>query len=365
MPNKEIMALHHSSFIVDGHADTFWRIASAVPLRITNRNQALKGKSSAKYRFFHDAPDFFQGTPPTRPGKIAKSHVDFQRLKQGGTNLQFMAIYSPPKYTGLDATTFALKMLFEILNAIRESNHRLHRLTLIKSAADLNNAIKNDSLSFLINIEGGNPLNKDLGLLRMFYDMGVRALGLTHNPYNDLGDGIGVKRPKGLTPFGKSVVREMNRLGMLIDCAHLAKPGFKDVARIARGPFISSHTGVRALRDIPRNLDDEQIREIARRKGVMGVFYLPDYLKKFTKKKDSATVKDVVNHIQYIADKFGVDYVGLGSDWDGYGGVTYGLEDCSYLPNITAELVHRGFNQTEIRKILGGNFVRVIKQILR
>ena len=351
-------------------------------------------KGTAKYKYFRATPDFFTGIPSTKPGQQAKSHVDFQRLKAGGTNLQFMAAYTPPTYTSINATTYALRMLFEILHAIRESNHRfryrglsrvhrLHRLikykesggtassehkrheiTLIKSKTDLNQTIKNDALSFLINIEDGNPLNQDLGLLRMFYDLGVRSLGLTHNPHNDLGDGIGVKNPKGLTPFGKSVVREMNRLGMLIDVAHLARPGFKDVARIARGPIISSHTGVRALRDIPRNLDDEQIKEIARRKGVMGVFYLPDYLKKFTRKNDSATIKDVVNHIQYIADKFGVDYVGLGSDWDGYGGVTHGLEDCSYLPNITQELVHRGFNQTEIRKILGGNFVRVIKQIL-
>ncbi|MEW6027560.1 MAG: dipeptidase, partial [Planctomycetota bacterium] len=272
------------------------------------------------------------------------------------------------RYIGLDATAFALKMLFEILNAVRQSSHGLHRkdeITLIKSNADLNNLVRRDGMGFLINIEGGNPLNKNIGMLKVFYDLGVRSLGLTHNPHNDLGDGIGVKHPKGLTAFGKSVVRELNRMGMLIDCAHLAKPGFRDVARIARGPIISSHTGVRALRDIPRNLDDEQIKEICRRKGVMGVFYLPDYLKSFKRKKDSATVKDVVNHIQYIADKFGVDYVGLGSDWDGYNGVAYGLEDCSYLPNITAELVHRGFNQTEIRKILGGNFVRVIRQVLR
>ncbi|MDI6787596.1 MAG: dipeptidase, partial [Planctomycetota bacterium] len=247
------------------------------------------------------------------------------------------------------------------------SQSRTNKIYLVKSIKDILLAVKNPAhnvMCWVISIEGGNPLNKNLSLLDVFYDLGVRAIGLTHNPHNDLGDGIGVSNPKGLTPFGKEVVRRMNRLGMIIDIAHLAKPGFKDVIRLSRGPIISSHTGVRALRDIPRNLDDEQIKEIVRRKGVIGIFYLPEYLKKFSRKKDSAEVKDVINHIQYIADKFGVDYVGLGSDFDGYGGITYGLEDVTYLPNITAELVRRGFSEREIKKVLGGNFVRVIKKIL-
>ncbi|MEK7309830.1 MAG: dipeptidase [Planctomycetota bacterium] len=360
MPNKEVLKLHHKSFIVDGHADTFSKILSA---------------KSPGYQYGphkSQMSDFFQRIPKAKAGKFTHSHMDYHRTRQGGTNLQFMAVYTPPTYTGLEATAYALKMVFEVLQAVRQSSLGLdsrlrgnNGLVVVKSSADLTDLIRRDGMGFLINIEGGNPLNKDLGLLKVFYDLGVRAMGLTHNPRNDLGDGIGIKYPKGLTTFGKTVVKEMNRLGMLIDVAHLAKPGFRDVIRLSRGPIISSHTGVRALRDIPRNLDDEQIKEICRRKGVMGVFYLPDYLKKFSNKKNSATVKDVVNHIQYIADKFGVDYVGLGSDWDGYGGITYGLEDCSYLHNITAELAHRGFNQTEIKKILGGNFVRVIKQILR
>ena len=385
-------------------------------------------KGSKKYKYFRATPDFFQGIPPTKPGQMAKSHVDFQRLKMGGTNLQFMAVYTPPNYVGLEArpndrshpvgraTTYALKLVFEILQAVRQSSlpvsfpckresrinmdspafagaglleftphlmrGRNDELVIVKSASDLTALVKRDAMGFLINIEGGNPLNKDLGMLKVFYDLGVRSLGLTHSVRNDLGDGIHVKNPKGLTAFGKQVVKELNRLGMLIDVAHLAKPGFNDVARIARGPIISSHTGIRALRDIPRNLDDEQIKEIARRKGVIGIMYLPEFIiggtlsyqetrpngrssGRIAKQKLICRPRDVVDHIAYVADKFGVDYVGLGSDWDGYNGVTHGLEDCSYLPNLTKELVQRGFNQTEIRKILGGNFVRVIKQILK
>lgn len=333
---------------------------------------------TAKYRFFRDATDFFTGIPPTKSGQQARSHVDFQRLKMGGTNLQFMAAYTPPTYTGLDATTYAMKLVFEILYGVRQSQNGLDsrlrgndELVIVKSAADLTDLVRRDGMGFLINIEGGNPLNQDTGMLKVFYDLGVRSLGLTHSVRNDLGEGIHVKHPKGLTAFGRAVVKELNRLNMLIDVAHLAKPGFNDVARIARGPIISSHTGIRRLRDIPRNLDDEQIKEIARRKGVIGIMYLPEFIigdtlsyQEIAKQKLICRPKDVVDHIAYVADKFGVDYVGLGSDWDGYNGVTHGLEDCSYLPNLTVELVKRGFNQTEIRKILGGNFVRVIKQVL-
>ncbi|MFH0888303.1 MAG: dipeptidase [Planctomycetota bacterium] len=344
---KNTLKLHHQSFIVDGHADTFWRIAM---------------RTKSKHRYFRSAiADFFQNIKKAQTGTITKTHIDYQRLKDGGMNLQFMAIYTPPKFTCNSATTFALKMLFEILYAIKQSKNQIN---LIKSSNDLNQAIKKDSITFLISIEGGNPLNQNLSLLEVFYQLGVRAMGLTHNPHNDLGDGIGVKKPRGLTAFGKTVVKEMNRLGMIIDVAHLAKPGFNDVIKLSDSPIISSHTGVKSLIDIPRNVDDEQIKEIARCNGVIGIFYIPQYLKKFTRKKDTATVKDVVNHIEYVADKVGVDYVGLGSDFDGYGGITYGLEDISCLPNLTDELVKRGFHQTEIKKILGGNFIRVIKNIL-
>jgi len=345
---KKYYQLHHQSFIVDGHADTFWRIAM---------------KAESKHIHFRStAADFFQSIKKTTVGKMAKSHIDYQRFKDGGLNLQFMAIYTPPKFTGASAIAFALKMLVEILYAIKKGENKIR---LIKSGNDLKQCVKDDAISFLISIEGGNPLNQDLALLEVFYKLGVRAMGLTHNPHNDLGDGIGVKKPRGLTAFGKAVVKEMNRLGMIIDIAHLAKPGFNDVIRLTDSPIISSHTGVKALVDIPRNLDDEQIKEIARLKGVIGIFYIPQYVRKFTHKKDRTTVKDVVDHIEYVADKVGVDYVGLGSDFDGYGGITHGLEDVSYLPNLTAELVRRGFNQIEIRKILGGNFIRVIKNILQ
>lgn len=375
---KNTLKLHHQSFIVDGHADTFSKILALSHQKTQRKNkyhsplmgrrpkgQATPRRSGAGATMQKSRQgtlkNFLHRTGKTKAGTVASSHIDYQRLKNGGVSLQFMAIYTPPDFIGASATTYTMKMLFEILYTIKQSRNRIG---LIKSSNDLNQAIKNDSITFLISIEGGNPLNQNLSLLEVFYKLGVRAMGLTHNPHNDLGDGIGVKKPQGLTAFGKTVVKEMNRLGMIIDVAHLAKPGFNDVLRLTNVPIISSHTGVKSLIDIPRNVDDEQIKEIAHRKGLICIFNIPDFLKKFTYPKNSATVKDVVNHIEYIADKVGVDYVGLGSDFDGYDGVVFGLEDVSYLPNLTNELVKRGFHQTEIKKILGGNFIRVIKNIL-
>jgi len=348
MLSKKILSLHHKSIIVDGHADTFGKILE------TNGDFFKLGKAVQSHKGW--------------------THLDFPRMKKGGLDLQFMAIYTPPKYKSADATLYALKMLTVIKKAVKESNGKI---ILIQSAGDLKEL--NNKKGFLINIESGSPLDGNITLLEMFYRLGVRAMGLTHNPGNELGDGLCIKNPHGLTTFGKQVVRKMNQLGMIIDVAHLSKPGFYDVLRHSNGPIISSHTGVRKLCNVFRNLDDDQIKQIAERKGVVGIFYIPEFIKSPTQRfisyqgmkkvkwatiLKSTTVKDVINHIQYVADKFGVDYVGLGSDFDGYDGVIKGLEDTTRLPNITAELANRGFNQTAIKKILGGNFLRVIIQTI-
>jgi membrane dipeptidase len=173
----------------------------------------------------------------------------------------------------------------------------------------------------------------------------------------------------------------MQRLGMVIDVAHLAKPGVMDVLRMAKRPVISSHTGVQGVRKIPRNLDDQELKGIAAGGGVVGIFYLPAYVKRQpeplesavqgaynnsklrikTKQVETADVKDVVDHMEYVAEKFGIDHVGLGSDFDGYGGVMKGIEDVTCLVNITAELLRRGYRDGEILKVLGGNFAGVLK----
>lgn len=325
--NSHTLKLHHRATIIDGHADTFGRL--------------LKRQA-----------DFF------KPQKSL--HIDFKRLVRGDVNIQFMAIYTPPRYQGVAAIRYALQMLNLIQRTIGQSHGRI---SLVTNRRDITTGPRH---KFLVSMEDGSPLAGELSMLAAFYELGIRSLTLTHNPRNQLGDGIGVKgKQRGLTSFGKKVLRECQRLGMLIDIAHIARPGFNDIMRLTRAPIIASHIGVRALRDIPRNLDDNQIKAIARTKGVIGIFYIPGYIKNFKGPRDHASVTDVVDHICYVADKVGVDYVGLGSDFDGYQGKVRGLQDIAAMPNLTRELVHRGFNRIEIRKILGGNFLRVLRSVLR
>ena len=357
--DSKILKLHRDAIVVDGHADTFHAVMSGNDPDVAKRTKK------------HTHPvikSFFQRNKITSRAQQAITHADYHRLRQGGTDLQFMAIYTPSSLNGTEATAFAFRMLFEILQGVREGQGKVR---LITKSEHLDLMAKERSMGFLIDIEGGNALNKDIGMLKVFYSLGARAMGLTHNPRNDLGDGVAVTNPRGLTAFGKQVVREINRLNMILDVVHLAKPGFRDLARIATGPIIASHTGIQSRRDIQRNMNDEQIREICKRKGVIGIMYLPEFIiggrlsyKEIARQKLICTVGDVVDTIAYVADKYGVDYVGLGSDWDGYGGVTLGLEDASYVPNITDGLVKSGFNTAEIKKILGGNFIRVIRQVI-
>lgn len=333
-----ILGLHRQALIIDGHADTFGKVLeSGIGFF---KHTVRKRHVSRKY--WH-----------------LQRHIDYHTLRQSGTKIQFMAIYTPPQYQLNQATMYALKMLSLIRKTVDDNRNQIK---LVCSRSDMRSL---RPANFLMTLESGSPLNGQLSFLHLFYRLGVRCLTLTHNPRNELGDGIGVKRPRGLTRFGKSVVKECARLGVLVDVAHLSYPGFKDVVKLAQQPIISSHSGVKALCDVSRNLDDEQIKFIAQTKGVIAIFYIPHYLKKFKGKKDSVSLSDVVDHIAYVADKVGVDYVGLGSDFDGYQGDVKGLENARYLPNLTQELANRGFNKAEIKKILGGNFSRVIKSVLR
>ena len=347
MLSKKILKLHHRSTVVDGHADTFSKLLNT-DIDFFKRTLTIPRKHTTRI-------------PHDYPGKRILQ-IDYPRLKQGGTDLQFMAICTPPIFTSLKATDYTLRMIARMNDVIDAGQGKIIFILTKKDLKLITQKKHNKPLGFLISIESGLPLAGRLDFLEMFYSLGVRALGLTHNPRNELGDGIGVSKPRGLTAFGKKTIKEMDRLGMVIDVAHLAKPGFQDVARLARGPIISSHTGVRALRNIPRNLDDDQIKEIARRRGVVCIFHIPEYL---TANKKKAGIQTVVDHMQYVADKFGVDYVGLGSDFDGYNGDLPGLKDATTVPKITVELVRRGFNDTEVRKILGGNFLRVLKTVLK
>jgi membrane dipeptidase len=212
-------------------------------------------------------------------------------------------------------------------------------------------------------MEGAEGLEGDLGVLRMMYRLGVRWIGMTWNHRNQAADGLFEARTGGgLTKFGVELVREMNRLGMLVDIAHLAPAGVRDVFEVSEAPVIASHANAHAVCPAPRNLSDEQLAGIAATGGLVGATYVPDFI---TDGEEPATLDMLVDHVDHMVRVAGVDHVGLGSDFDGFGDPPpAGLEDASCVPNVTARLLERGYTSEDTQKILGGNWLRVIGQVM-
>jgi len=258
------------------------------------------------------------------------------------------------------------------------------------SAAEIDQTLAQGKIAAVLGLEGGRPLEgrpmqDSLSSLRMFYRLGIRSLQLTGNGRNRLADGVAEQDTRGgLSRFGAAVIREMNRLKMLIDISHLSQAGVRDVLRLAQGPIVASHSNARAVCDHPRNLADDVIREIAGGGGVVGLSLFSTLI---NKDKDLATVTDLADHIDHIAAVAGIDHVGLGPDfsefstrisqWTGMRGNMEGLQygdkesyfhpdlrDWSHFPNITHCLLQRGYSTEDIRKVLGENFLRVYRQVL-
>jgi len=200
-------------------------------------------------------------------------------------------------------------------------------------------------------------------VLRTVYRLGVRWVGLTWSLRNQAGDGVAEARTGGgLTRFGVSLVQEMNRLGMVVDIAHLAPAGVRDVFEICQGPVVASHANAHALCPVSRNLTDAQLAGVAASGGVVGVVYVPDFI---TDGEAPASLDMLLDHVDHIVRVAGLDHVGLGSDFDGFGDPPpVGLEDVSCVPNVTAGLLERGYGAEDVRKMLGGNWLRVIRQVV-
>lgn len=291
--------------------------------------------------------------------RSAVGHIDLPRLREGGVKVQFFAAYIEPEYKPERALKRVLQ-LFDVFFLQLEA--AAPELVLATSAADIEKAVAAGRVAALLSIEGGEALQGDLGVLRLLYRMGVRSLGLTWNQRNDLADGVGEGRTRGgLTELGRRVVQEMNRLGMLVDVAHLAEAGFWDVCEVAEKPFIASHANAYSLCPHPRNLKDEQIKALAEKGGVMGITFAAGFVDVDENKRNLSRVLD---HIEHVVNLVGPDHVGLGSDFDGTRQVAAGLEDVTRLPALTQGLWERGFKRGDIEKILGGNFLRVIKEVI-
>lgn len=292
--------------------------------------------------------------------------VHLDKLGDGGVDCQVFAVYVSPAYHPI-ALRRALQMI-DVFNTEVERNR--NRVALCTDYSEIVKCADDGTISAVLSIEGGEPLMGDLRMLRIFHTLGVRALGLTHFPRNRLADGSAEMRSNsGLSSFGVLVVEEMNRLGMIIDVSHINEKGFWDVIEVSKDPVLASHSNCKSLCDHHRNLSDEQVKALSEKGGVMGITYVAPFLEKAPGGADDfrspSSVSRILDHIDYAVKLVGSDHVGLGSDYMGRNQTRIkGLEDISKLPNVTRGLVSRGYSDSEIRKILGGNFLRVFERVL-
>lgn len=323
--------LHQDAIVVDTHCDTLLRVLGRSPYR---RQQPYKlGERNAE------------------------GHLDLPRMQEGGVDVQFFAAYIEPIYKP-DRSLKRAMQLFDAFFTELEANS--DRMLMATTVDDIMKAKEQGKVAAVLAIEGGEALEGDLGVLRMFHRLGVRSIGLTWNQRNDIADGVGDARSKGgLSEFGAAVVQEMNRLGILVDVSHLSDPGFWDVIEISTQPIIASHSNARAVCNHRRNLTDEQIKALAKNGGVMGM----NFAAAFVKEDGKPTIDDLLDHIDHIVQLVGPEHVGLGSDFDGIGATPEGLTDVTKMPLITEGLCRRGYSDEHIRLILGGNYFRVFRQV--
>jgi len=370
--------IHNSAIIVDTHADT-------------------------PQRFLDEKFDIGNTDPKDR------GHISLDKARAGNLGAEFFSIWVEPN---TNQGRFGQHTL-DLIDAVYEQAERHpDRVTMAFSVADIERAHKQKKLAALMGIEGGHSIENDIHLLRDFYRLGVRYMTLSWSNTNEWADSSGdiddpkVEHHNGLTDFGREVVREMNRMGMMVDISHVSDKTFYDAIAATKAPVIASHSSSRELTDHPRNMTDDMLRAVAKNGGVVQVnffnaFIDENFRKAFeaqSKERDAAVaayikerkdagqpvtyldidrierewgakvprppLKSLIDHIDHIAKTAGIDHVGLGSDFDGVSGATpEGIDSAADLPKITQALLDRGYNEKEIHKILGGNLLRVFGEV--
>ena len=345
------------------------------------------------------------------PSAKVKTHTDLRRMKAGGLGAEFFAVYVGKEFVNKKPSEGggAARRALDVIDVVHEQIRRHpESLEAASTAADIRRIVKSGKIAALMGIEGGHAIEDSLRALRMFYKLGVRYMTLTHTNTNDWADSEGdinnpnLKHHNGLTDFGREVVHEMNRIGMMVDISHVADKTFYDVIATTRAPVIASHSSARAIANHPRNMSDDMLRAIAKNGGVVMVNFYDGFLdpRKAALALRSRSMEDelranypndpkrvqeeldnwrkandpgktplsvLIDHIDHIAKVAGIDHVGIGSDFDGVPltGLPEGMEDISKLPNITYELMKRGYSDADIKKVLGENFLRVMTEVER
>jgi membrane dipeptidase len=306
-----------------------------------------------------------------------KNQTDIPRMKDGGLGAEFFAIYVASKYAREGGSARrALEMIDGVYEQVRRHPESLE---MAFTAAEIERIHKSGKIAALMGIEGGHAIEDSLPALRQFYRLGVRYMTLTHTNTNNWADsagGIGApaeKRHGGLSDFGKDVVREMNRLGMMVDISHVSDETFWDCIETSQAPLIASHSSCRALTNVSRNMTDEMLKALAKKGGVVMInffagFMNTEYAKPGmpapTKPAKTATLAMLMQQFEHAIKVAGIDHVGIGSDFDGVEGMLpSGMEDISKLPTITYELLKLGYSDDDVKKVLGGNLLRTMSEV--
>ncbi len=365
-------ALHKQVALIDGHNDYPWALRDADPAR-----------------------DFSKADIT---GSVPTLMTDIPRLRQGGLGGQFWSVYVPASMQGKEAVRATLEQIDVV--------HRMTRrwpetFEIARTAADVERAFKNNRIASMIGVEGGHSIDNSLATLRMLHALGAGYMTLTHSSNVPWADSATDKPVLGgLSKFGEEVVREMNWLGMLVDISHVSPDTMDDAIRVSEAPVIFSHSSAKAVCNVPRNVPDNVLQMLPKNGGIVMVTFVPgfisqevaDYGQKATAQQQSlraqfpnneayatagmdrwrqenpeprATLQQVADHIDHIRKVAGIDHIGLGGDFDGITSVVQGLEDVSKYPGLTAELLKRGYMDQDIKKILGLNILRVMRQAER
>ena len=341
-------AIHKLVPLIDGHNDYPW---------------ALRG--------LHPGRDF-SAADISRP--VPKLMTDIPRLRQGGVGGQFWSVYVPSSMQGKEAVRATLEQI-DIVH--RMTKQWPETFEMAYTAADVERSFKAGRIGSLIGMEGGHSIDSSLATLRMMYALGARYMTLTHSanvPWADAS--LGPVVLGGLSKFGEEVVREMNRLGMLVDLSHVHPETMEDALRVTEAPVIFSHSSARAVCNVHRNVPDNILQLVAKNGGVVMVTFVPGFISQAVADYDAkpaaerggapapkATLAQVADHIDHIRKVAGIDHIGLGGDFDGISSVIVGLEDVSTYPALTAELLKRGYKDDDLKKILGLNVLRVMRQV--
>ena len=316
--------------LIDGHNDLPWRIRNHEPAPMDVRAYGVEGRMGG--------------------------HTDIPRLREGRVGGQFWSVYVSTEFIeeGIAART-QLEQIEIALELFREYPQHFE---LARTAADVERIFGEGKIASMLGMEGGHVIENSLGTLRTFYELGARYMTLTHSVSLDWAGSSEGSPTNGLTEFGREVVREMNRLGMLVDLSHVSDASMSDALDVTQAPVIFSHSSARTLTKHHRNVPDSILHRLPANGGLIMIAFYPP----FVSEGETAQLADVADHIDYVKTLIGVDHVGLGSDFDGIPVVVEGLEDVSKYPVLIAELSRRGWAESELRKLAGENVLRVMRE---